>query len=248
MGQNKIKKDRFFSEHPICCFCGGKRRATTLDHQPARMFFKDRRWPEGFVFPACQKCNNATRHSEQVVGVLIHGENENPERERYLANLRSVSGQFPGVVREMLFLNANAKRSALKQKGLQLSGGSTFGELSLIRLNPEFWEPHLDNLSRKLFLALHYQCFGRPLAPNGGVQTCFYTNADVIAGDIPTEFFELAKTIVFPARARSTLEDQFAIRFSVVDGQDCALFVVQLRKMLVIFGTTMDNLSRLRTH
>jgi hypothetical protein len=44
MGDSKRRKNRFFAEHPRCCFCGGDNEATTEDHQPARGLFDGRRW------------------------------------------------------------------------------------------------------------------------------------------------------------------------------------------------------------
>ncbi len=59
MGEAKQRLKRFLEKHPRCCFCGGEVAATTEDHQPGRVFFRDRQWPENFSFPACEPCNAA---------------------------------------------------------------------------------------------------------------------------------------------------------------------------------------------
>jgi hypothetical protein len=40
MAQRTSRKARFLKEHPLCCFCGGTRAATTLDHVPPRLAFR----------------------------------------------------------------------------------------------------------------------------------------------------------------------------------------------------------------
>jgi hypothetical protein len=68
MGQAKIKqynRRQFLREHADCCYCGAK--AETTDHCPPRAFFINRRWPEGYEFPACSSCNDAARKTEQVI-------------------------------------------------------------------------------------------------------------------------------------------------------------------------------------
>ena len=40
--QSKLgKKKLFFAKHPYCCFCGGTKPATTLDHVPPKACFPD---------------------------------------------------------------------------------------------------------------------------------------------------------------------------------------------------------------
>jgi len=34
MGQFRRKKQRFFAADPVCCFCEGKNKTTTIDHVP----------------------------------------------------------------------------------------------------------------------------------------------------------------------------------------------------------------------
>src|SRR5262245_28261362 len=70
MGDSKSRKKKFFAEHPCCCFCRGSKRATTEDHQPARSLFDGRRWPEGYVFPACKRCNAVSRRDEAVLAYV----------------------------------------------------------------------------------------------------------------------------------------------------------------------------------
>jgi hypothetical protein len=64
MGTSRLKRQRFFAEHPHCCFCGGMKLATTIDHVPNRACFLGRYGPETFEFPACDACQRSTRLDE----------------------------------------------------------------------------------------------------------------------------------------------------------------------------------------
>jgi hypothetical protein len=69
MSESKRKKDRYsalLSNHAYCCFCGGARKSATIDHVPARIFFRKKIGPEDFEFPACQECNAASRACHQL--------------------------------------------------------------------------------------------------------------------------------------------------------------------------------------
>jgi hypothetical protein len=70
MGAAKLRRRKLLEDGARCVFCGGGEPATTEDHVPARAFFDGRRWPEGFTFPACRACNEATRADEQLMAFI----------------------------------------------------------------------------------------------------------------------------------------------------------------------------------
>jgi hypothetical protein len=46
------------------------RPPATIDHVPARAFFRGRQWPEGYEFAVCEECNNETRIDELIFSAL----------------------------------------------------------------------------------------------------------------------------------------------------------------------------------
>jgi hypothetical protein len=68
MSPQTRRKRRFLLEHPFCCFCGGTRPATTIDHVPPKVCFPVGLCPEGFEFPACKQCNNGTSKFDTIFG------------------------------------------------------------------------------------------------------------------------------------------------------------------------------------
>jgi hypothetical protein len=239
MGEKNQRLKRFFAEHPKCCFCAGERPATTEDHQPGRVFFQDREWPEGFSFPACEECNAISRESERLVAVLVHGHSGDEDRTKYRKNLRSVSRDYPGEIRKLI-TTKREKRDILKVKGLGRPRGAALEDLPIIKMRKAFWEPHFRMLSRKLLLAFHYQCFARPLPRHGAIWYYIHTNADLAAGEYPAEILEIANRLTTPVRNRRMLHDQFLIRWNVVEDHSGAVFLTQLQKVLTITGITTE--------
>src|SRR5260370_39068705 len=70
LGKRKRKRLDLLDGDTLCCFCG-EGPAATEDHQPARALFDRREWPEGYAFPACEPCNKASKHYENVMTVLV---------------------------------------------------------------------------------------------------------------------------------------------------------------------------------
>lgn len=68
MAQGTSRKARFLREHPLCCFCGSTRAATTLDHVPPKACFPLGLWPHEFEFPSCNACNNGTSKHDTIFG------------------------------------------------------------------------------------------------------------------------------------------------------------------------------------
>src|SRR4051794_40646259 len=103
MGAAKGKRairEQFLKDHPLCCFCGGATTATTEDHVPSRALFRDRQWPEGYVFPACQKCNGVSSKHELIIAMLgrtYPDVEDETHKEQVVKLMRSVHFYFPGL-------------------------------------------------------------------------------------------------------------------------------------------------------
>ena len=65
-----MKASDFVKKHPLCCFCGGKAAATTIEHLPARIIFPKKHRPKGLEFPACATCNAQTRGDDSVLAIV----------------------------------------------------------------------------------------------------------------------------------------------------------------------------------
>ena len=108
-------------------------------------------------------------------------------------------------------------------------------------MRQEFWTPHFSMLARKLLLALHYQCFARPLSRSGGLWSYIHTNFDFVSKGYPDEMLDVANQMATPVRNKRYLHDQFFVRWNAVPDRLTAVFVAQLQKRLVISGITTEE-------
>jgi hypothetical protein len=101
MTQGTSRKARFLQEHTICCFCGGTRAATTLDHVPPKACFPVGFWPDEFEFPSCNACNNGTSKHDTVFGFYsmlldFNEDNRTPaDRARFQQLRHEIARRYP---------------------------------------------------------------------------------------------------------------------------------------------------------
>jgi hypothetical protein len=104
MSQKISRKKRFLQQHPICCFCGGTRPATTLDHVPPKACFPLGFWPEEFEFPSCNLCNNGTSRHDTSFGFYsmlldFNEDNRTPADRERLTKLRDeIAKRYPDAL------------------------------------------------------------------------------------------------------------------------------------------------------
>jgi hypothetical protein len=105
MGEKARRKRLFLAKDPFCCFCGGDSPATTEDHVPSRTLFTLWQWPEGYVFPACENCNSATRLAEQIFSFLSRCHQDplgQQEETEFNQALDALGNNHPGIIQEIL--------------------------------------------------------------------------------------------------------------------------------------------------
>jgi hypothetical protein len=226
-------EETVLADHPHCCFCGGDAKSIEPDHQPGRVFFKDRRWPEGFVFPACERCNRVSRVSEDLVSLLTSHFDDEGNRERYRKRAASARLNHPALI-SSLNMTSNERRRAARRIGVLPEAGQTYASMPIARIDPAQWIPHFRIVGKKLALALHYQAFGQPLPQNGAILLSFSTNADLHIDHDLNELLESAPNLVVPMRDRVELGDQFAIRYGSSKELGASIFIINIQNKFVI--------------
>jgi hypothetical protein len=68
--QRRRRQAALLAEHPHCIYCGGVRKATTIDHMPPRIMFRSKLRPGQLEFPSCDPCNQLTKASDQVAALV----------------------------------------------------------------------------------------------------------------------------------------------------------------------------------
>jgi hypothetical protein len=245
MGDSKRRRSRFFVEHPYCCFCGGSERATTEDHQPARSLFDSRRWPEGYVFPACERCNAGSRRDEAILAFVTRlgyteaelSQEQIGEWRRALAGIRRNFPQLPQL------LTANEKRAFLKERGIDRPANVALADLPIIALDRETINNAFRICALKLFCALHYKHRRIILPRTGSVFARWWMNIDVQQGAIPDELVALLRGHPTLHRAKVDLRSQFAYQYGVSEDAKHGFYICWFRNSFAMVGNTCFDAS-----
>jgi 5-methylcytosine-specific restriction endonuclease McrA len=123
--QRRRRHQHILKGNPTCIYCGGVSPATTVEHMPPRVIFWGKDRPKGLEFPSCEQCNNSTRLSDQVAGLMsrIYPDSANPEHgEEVRRLLRAISNNCPGLLEEMKIGRAGQKL-ARKRVPANVEGG-----------------------------------------------------------------------------------------------------------------------------
>ncbi|CAN7540025.1 hypothetical protein LJR234_003992 [Mesorhizobium amorphae] len=160
MGEGKTKRERFLAEHPLCFFCSEP--VETIDHVPSRQCFYNGVGPEGFEFPACQRCNNSAGPTEQVVAFYLHMANQDTASDSSIGQfeklVRGVQNNAPALMPKM-DLSANYKRRASKRIGYVRGPGESYADAPIVEL-PDKNRDAFRVFARHLTCALYYRHTG----------------------------------------------------------------------------------------
>jgi hypothetical protein len=245
MGDSKRRKSKFFAEHPCCCFCGGSERAITEDHQPARSLFDSRGWPEGYVFPACERCNVVSSRDEAVLAFvtrLNYTEAElSPEQIRdWRRALAGIRRNLPQLTQ---LLTVNEKRAFLKERGIDRPANIALADLHMVALDQETIDNAFSTCALKLFCALYYKHTRIILPRTGSVFARWWMNIDVQQGAIPDDFVALLRGHPTLHRANVNLESQFAYRYGVSEDAKHTFYICAFRNSFAWVGNVCFDAS-----
>ncbi|HWW99981.1 hypothetical protein [Collimonas sp.] len=249
MGSKSKRLKAFLTKHPICCYCSGQTPATTEDHWPSRSIFDQRKWPEGYVFPACTRCNNATASDEALFALLCRLNQEHldaAKSEQTKKLLMAVNERLPAIYRSF-FQSPNQIRRWLTETGRQLEPGQSTRDVPVISLkHPEIHE-RVKRCATKLFLSLHYLHTGRILSNDGGVIFLWFTNAtktDEIPIQIVTPFLTGTPKLKWQ---NFPLNDQFTYSYGADEIEGLvSIFFATFNSSVGMIGILFNDLSNLK--
>jgi hypothetical protein len=255
MGRGSQRRRQFFTEHPRCCFCGGNTLATEEDHFPARAHFRQRQWPEGFVFPACSACNRATSRDELLVAFLarigIREESATPQDvKEHWDLMQGVAREFPGLLASMYHgASHRQRRETRKVYSKEIPDGTPLDQVRVLSGADPQIHSAMQNVGRKLGLALYYRIFRESMPMTGGVAVRWLTNVQVDKGAIPDEFASLLTESSMVARAGDDLSEQFFCRSRAAEHDDlkAANFLAAFHHSFVFLGMTSNQRGSLKS-
>lgn len=217
-----------------CIFCGGGTLATTEEHCPPRALFRDKHWPEGYVFPACESCNSDSSDEDLMVAFLAQMDPKAQDPEKHKKGfglMRAVHRQFPGTLQEIFKKSATEARRDARRLGMTPELGKTYQELGIANVS-EAMHMSVAMLGSKLTKAVYYMQTKEIFTSNGGIMFQWFTNAQKMEhGKIVLLEAAAAFSAISPPKQRNSkdLKDQFDYRYSV--GEEGKIHLLQ-----VVFG------------
>jgi len=221
MGKAKNKRQRFLATHPWCCFCGGNRPATTIDHIPARTCFFGRQYPEGFEFPACDHCQSASRLDEMAFAFYARALDRNSANFDGPATTKMITGlanNLPHLLPNP-FLDGRKKRDAFKRMGLRKPANVLAERLPVIEIDPELHQ-RIERYARKIACALYYREQERIASADHLILADWGQFNDNPFMDSSKGFIEMTPLITVGQRTNVNIGDQFVYRCNKCDDPD----------------------------
>lgn len=230
MGEAKRRRKLFDASSP-CIFCGGQRVANTQEHCPPRALFREKKWPEGYVFPSCEDCNGGTSDDDLMVAFLAHLTKSGNSEKNGFGLMLQVNKQFPGFI-DGMFQRTTAEARRLGRKvGLRRGPGETYQELPVVKL-PKEANQCVSVLAAKLTKAIYFKRTSAIFPADGGIMFQWFTNAQkmehgrIVLLDAISHFAAMS---VPKRRGGKDLSDQFDYKYSVSESGE-------LHLLQVVFG------------
>lgn len=239
MGSQSERRKRFREAHPVCYFCAIAPTASE-DHVPSRECFKDRVSPEGYVFPACRRCNNSAGKLEQVVALylmLANHDDEEPSVGQLARLAKGVKNNNPEFM-PRVELSANAARRHFRAKGIRLAPGVTYGEVPIAEL-PAGNRAAFELFARRLVCALYYKEVKRPLPLDHFIATGWLPFADPGSVDFTAKVRELLPQVRLTNRSNTDIGNQFFYLWGAHSEGALFAMAAQFSKSFFFFGAAV---------
>lgn len=253
MAEGRRKKERFKAEHPWCCFCGGDVPATTIDHIPARTCFRNREYPEGFEFPACDRCQGASRMDEIAfafwVRALDHNDDNLVDRD-FDRLITGLMNNLPDLAPQGI-ASRQGKRQALRRMGLRLAPGMTLDQAPIFNIDTAL-HAYIERYSRKIALALYYREQRRIAKPDHRVLSTWGQASDRNFVERSQGFYDMTLIPTIGARPNVDIGDQFRYRCNKADDPDVFAALAEFGRggvvlqMIVVSGAAASMIEDMR--
>lgn len=239
MGVSKNRRDALKRDHPICYFCATA-PTEVPDHVPSRQCFKGRVGPEGFEFPACDRCNQMSAQLEQVFALYLTlaDHSDDAVDDTTLHKLfRGVANNNPDLL-PVMKMTAREARRHYKGKGLTLPAGMTFSEAPIAELPPGN-QAVFHAFSRRLTCALYYKEVGHPLPLDFKIATGWVQTIDPSARALEKAVVDFLPEVTLTNRRNTNIGEQFLYRWGY-RAEGIFAFAGQLRASFYIIGAAVS--------
>lgn len=245
-GAHKTRRAKFLSLHPRCCFCGGDVPTETEDHVPARGMFFGRRWPEGFVFPACGPCNHSASFDEMLMAWTCKvrlGPYTAVEEREFGKACHEVARRAPDLWKAIVPHSRVETRNLLSKVRSRDDLARVADVLHSVAL-PEALFDAAERYGRKLAKALHYRHTSQIVPRDGVVKVRSFTNSEALTDEFPRDFVAVLGGRPEIRREKDYLDGQFTYRYAIAEGGAASAFAIVLGESLVILTAVFPDRNR----
>jgi hypothetical protein len=230
------------ADAPGCIYCAGENVATTIEHMPPISLFEGRQRPKGLEFPACQPCNNGTGHSDLVAAMLSRAwPNSSADAQKGDSKriFNAVGNNLPEVLKEM---NVGRARAKLARKRNNIPA-----DMHPLRMDGPLLSAHLETFAAKMGFALHNEVRGAPVPASGGVKPMWFSNLQVLNGEIPEILFQMLPSPSTLRQGTKNVANQFL--YSYATGESAhMLYFASFNQSFAVGGiTALDRSIYLET-
>lgn len=231
MGEAKRKMGKsaeFLIDHPMCCLCGGSVPATTVEHAPPRVFFRDRALPTNtHRVPACSRCNNGSSQADQVAALFaltmaIH----KPAHDEYIMKLAKGVGNNAPKALEMIIQGHSL------DVPLQVDGKIDI--YARVEVDHQLFVNWLNPWAAKQAYALHYLHQGTPIPAGAKVMVQWFTNANVIDEQSPDELLRQLRSYGEIRQGIKTSELEYSYKYQFDPGIGCVVLMLHDSSMVML--------------
>lgn len=223
-----------------CIYCGGNELATTADHCPPRAAFVDRKWPTGFIFPACEPCNNKASDAEKIFSFVaqFYPSDGNAAKSPNKYRIDTLRREYPQEFREMLGLTPMQKMRSLRSFGGKIPAGMLKKDIPIVRL-PKAWSALIDECGRKILKAIHFHETGDICHNDGFYAIKFRPNVANWSNPIPEKVLSGMGRSHTIERTKRDLSDQFSYITQRSSDKSVAMYFMSFNmtfSILAIYG------------
>ena len=248
IGNKARRLQKFLKLHPVCCFCLGTAKATTRDHLPPQSAFINNISPKGYIFPACEKCNNGSSEFDNVFAMISRFDPfseqnpliENESTKLIRAFLENHSDSLPKD------LTTKEKRGWMKKANLEKAAGELYRDFPLVRVTPEINES-IKKVSAKLIKALHYKHTAKIVPSEDSLKIRWWSNAQLMTGQFPSEMLDTVNLRPILKSGKSILNEQFTYGYQISEDGSLGMYVALFRKTFAVIGLVAFNPELLKT-
>ena|GEM_PF-4667148 len=213
MGEHAKRLARFISKgHEFCAYCGGTRRAESIDHVPPTAFFRDKYRPPIFETPACRTCHEPFSSLDALFSLyakLSLSEGNGDREEKHLNNLiSSAARKFPDLV---FSLATRAKDGHVKKNGIVIPA-------VIVAPVPTELVLAIAFMAARTTAALYYHKIGSPIPVGAAIHTFSFSASQMASKDFNSKIIFGLPEYGTVQQGKVEFSSQFEFRYLIDEG------------------------------